>query len=437
MKEVPLNAAEVGEAHGGSPPHEGSAPAGSANEGEVIRSGDVMLKEEGGNNLTIEGRNPGENAFALIERKSLDRKGRKSSIFLKLLPLLLLGLVLIAKRKIIFGAIMYLTSSGDDDDTLARRRVLPAVTMKGLLQSEEQFKAAASDFQAAWQASSPIVKKAFTKYFVPSNKDDEEPTVDPLALYNRHINGMLGAPRPDATDVNALQDHNLNLLLLRGVCGAAAEILKKLRNLEVLHAETGVPVPVLGLGEPICLPPLEELMEQETDGVTAPEFSRQFGIVVKAKGETSRVPKLLADSLRDLLYEGQTLASIYDVRQKFEPFLTFQGLGNGRLPDREYPKMRIRYSGEQFDVAGFFLHAFLDVEGRSAVEQLSRFIQTTVIRQWCTKRAIAFVMEQQSNATHSLKRELDRKRAYMRGITNSGEETMDPESLQAIARFVL
>ena len=99
--------------------------------------------------------------------------------------------------------------------------------------------------------------------------------------------------------------------------------------------------------------------------------------------------------------------------------------------------MRIRYSGEQFDVAGFFLHAFLDVEGRSAVEQLSRFIQTTVIRQWCTKRAIAFVMEQQSNATHSLKRELDRKRAYMRGITNSGEETMDPESLQAIARFVL
>ncbi|CDJ49685.1 hypothetical protein EBH_0028080 [Eimeria brunetti] len=177
-------------------------------------------------------------------------------------------------------------------------RQLPAATVKDIIKSEEELKLFASKLNTSWGNASPRVRAAFTKYFVPSTgeesgeNDHQEEGNGALALYNSHVERLLGAPRPDPTDAEALKQQQMSLLLLRGVCGAAATVLQHLSRLEQLHKEDGAPVPVLGLGAPLSLPPLEELLEEE-EGVTAGEFLKPFGLETKPekKGvERSRVP---------------------------------------------------------------------------------------------------------------------------------------------------
>ncbi|CDJ28281.1 uncharacterized protein EMH_0039490 [Eimeria mitis] len=268
-----------------------SHPAGSA---ELLHGGAGVTTEEE-SNLTREGQAADEDGVIPLEGKSFDWGSRRATLFsksiLKLL-LLLAGLgVLMSSRYIgrtLVKTRFAFSPKSKREEVLVSAPVMPSVTMDDLVECEEQLISSFSGFVNTWRTASPIVQSAFKKYFVPSREDDPLPPPDPPALYDKHINAMLGVPRPNAEDVKAVQEHKLNLLLLNGVCGAASITIRKLMELEELHAETGVPVPMLGLGKPIDQEQLKGLMMQEKEGVTTAELLRNLGIVVKAEGETMR-----------------------------------------------------------------------------------------------------------------------------------------------------
>ncbi|CDI75744.1 hypothetical protein EPH_0006090 [Eimeria praecox] len=435
-KELPVDAEERGLTAGNS-----VTPSVAAGKGELV-GGDPVIDPEEEANLKREDQDVGEDAAVPPEGVSLSKGGRGVSSFGRIFALVSslavgIGVVMSSQqlREMLPETPLDLLPA-DFEKGETEPQPMPTVSLKDLMQCEEQLRSSAADFQRSWDMATPRVKEAFVKYFIPSMEDSQAPPIDPPALYIKHVNGMLGAPRPDPTDVSALQERKMNLLLLRGICAAAAGNLKRLGDLEKLYAQTHVPVPVLGLGKQIKLPPLPELMDQEDDGVTVAEFLKHFGIEVKPKGETSRVPRDVAQSLQDLLHESELLEScISEARTHFFPFFSFQGIDNEH-PPHGHPNVHISHSGEQFNVNRFFCDVWFGFKHPKGKNELLGFLKDTVAGQWCTKRAADFVLQQQAFVTYFLETELGRKRAFLREAKSKGEG-LDLEGLEAIARFLV
>ncbi|CDJ27499.1 uncharacterized protein EMH_0032300 [Eimeria mitis] len=413
------------------------------------RSGDGRLTAEEKNlilfysasSLIRDDQNAGEDGLAPQEGKFSDGGGRHAALYTKwiyTLPLLLVGLAVLMASKKANRMLMnrMIRSSAADWVIPLSAPSMPKVTMRELVLCECQLRSNASEFQNLWQAASPVVQAAFTKYFVPSTEYDRAAVLDPLKLYNKHINAMLGAPRPLAKDVRALQEHKLNLILLNGVCSAASMTLRKLAELEELHADTGVPVPVLGLGKPMDVLLLERIMERKKRGKTAAELLRKFGIVVKPERETMSGRDLLLKYADDLMRENQVLKSrISSVKIEFIPFFRFQGLGGAIYPGRDYPKLRIVYSGEQFGVRHFAFDTEIYTRLPVGEPKVPMFLAETGAEM--SNRALAdFVLDLQEFQSTLARSELNSRRRYFDEL-GFAEGGLDPESLEALARFVI
>ncbi|CDI74271.1 hypothetical protein, conserved [Eimeria praecox] len=471
--------ADVGEADGAIGSH--AALAEVTGDAEAADR-DTAIPPEEEVNLKREDEDVGEDAVVPLEGRSVSKGGRRAAVLkrgLAALSLFVVGIGMLMSLKPIRMMLIDVIAGFLPDDFGSKELKVPEmspVSMRDLIKCEGQFKSSVSDFKSSWEKASPRVKEAFIKYFVPSGKDNQDLPVDPLALYTKHINAMLETPRPDGKDARGLQEHKFNLLLLNAICSTAAGNIKRLGAMEELHARTGVPVPVLGLGKridlpAICstaagnikrlglmeelhartgvpvpvlglgkridLPPLTELLDQEDDGKTVAEFLKDFGVTVKLKGETSKVPKQVADSLRDLMHESELVAGcMSEAPIQFHSFFKFHNLLQKNIPANYYPKVNIRSSGEVFDVGLFVLDSMLDARSRDEVQKVRSFLSNTIARQWCTRRAADFVSEQQAYVTYTFERELERKKRFLSKRSSEGG-SVDPESLQAIARFVV
>ncbi|CDJ40860.1 hypothetical protein, conserved [Eimeria tenella] len=307
--------------------------------------------------------------------------------------------------------------------------------------------AAARELEEAWAAASPAVREAFARHFMPPPSQPPERAGEPIEVYRRLVQAMQQVEAPQEAPL--LRTYKLNLLLLEGVCGAAAQLLQGLRLMELLHQETGVPVSLLNKKASLKFPSFDEPAaaaaaagDAAAAAVTLNEFLRGFGLDEDLPSK-ARVPQKTAKALQDLL----KLRLIFDssssrAHHSFRRFLAALGLDSPlhfpEPPQQQQQQLQLQllFTKEKFNVDAFVMHSRKEKYYRRASDLVFQDLLWRLAGNWNAEKVAKFAEEQEPEFNFFLEKNKSDKELFLK-LDSWGPQGLHPEDVNALVRYLL
>ena len=286
----------------------------------------------------------------------------------------------------------------------------------------------------AWGSLGQSLKEDFQKHFMPSSKDGQTPTENPLAVITEHVVKMQKCEFPSDSSAKVQNDFLQHVRLLVTICRMATLRLDELDWLLPWKTETEAPVDFPDNEEADSNSGLGS--NSENSSLVGPgELLRMqglFGIEWKQEGVHAKAASRLSHLF--VLREKRNVSNL-EAQYYFERFLQRPNGDDTFNVTRSTVEHEIPYTGKPFRTGALAQAAaqlFPCSEGTTYYPKIEKMHR--IAENWTHKEVLRVMKQQKEESANNLKKRLQMKRQNMHEMLKKGIQNND---LEIIALFLL